>query len=159
MNILFLTLVSVDTIQLKAIYTDLLREFIKNGHEVYVISPTEKREGKDTHIITEPHATILRLKIGDIQKTGTIKKGINTVLIGSVFKKAIIKYYSDKKFDLVLYSTPPITLVSAIEFVKNRDNARTYLLLKDIFPQNAVDIGMMSTAGLKGLLYHHFRKQ
>ena len=34
-----------------------------------------------------------------------------------------------------------------------------YLLLKDIFPQNAVDIGMMSTTRLKGLLYQHFRNQ
>jgi glycosyltransferase involved in cell wall biosynthesis len=32
-------------------------------------------------------------------------------------------------------------------------------MCKDIFPQNAVDIGMMSTSGVKGLLYKHFRKQ
>lgn len=159
MNVLFLTLVSVDTIQVKAIYTDLLREFVKNGHEVYVVSPTEKRERRDTHIITEPHATILRLKIGDTQKTSTIKKGINTVLIEPKFKFAIKKFFSHVRFDLVLYSTPPITLVSTIEYVKKRDGARTYLLLKDIFPQNAVDIGMMSKDGLKGLLYKHFRKQ
>jgi glycosyltransferase involved in cell wall biosynthesis len=63
------------------------------------------------------------------------------------------------KFDLVLYSTPPITLVSAVEYVKKRDGAKTYLLLKDIFPQNAVDIGIMSKSGLKGLLYKHFRRQ
>ncbi len=159
MNVLFLTLVSVDTIQLKAIYTDLLREFVKNDHRVYVISPTEKREGKDTHIINEPHTKILRLRIGDVQKTNTIKKGINTVLIGSLFKKAINDYFADIKFDLILYSTPPITLLSAIEYVKKRDDARTYLLLKDIFPQNAVDIGMMGKTGLKGLLYRYFRKQ
>ena len=63
------------------------------------------------------------------------------------------------KFDLILYSTPPVTLVSAIEYVKKRDGAKTYLLLKDIFPQNAVDIGMMSKTGVKGLLYKHFRRQ
>lgn len=63
------------------------------------------------------------------------------------------------KFDLVLYSTPAITLVSVIEYVKKRHGARTYLLLKDIFPQNAVDIGIMSITGFKGLLYNHFRKQ
>ena len=63
------------------------------------------------------------------------------------------------KFDLVLYSTPPITLVSAVEYVKKRDGARSYLLLKDIFPQNAVDIGLMSTSGWKAVLYWHFRNQ
>ena len=69
------------------------------------------------------------------------------------------KFFSKIKFDLILYTTPPITFVSAVEYVKKRDNAKTYLLLKDIFPQNAVDIGMMSKAGVKGLLYKHFRTQ
>ena len=159
MNVLFLTLLSFDSLQERTIYTDLLREFVKNGHQVYAISPVEKRQNKETHLIKEENATILRLQIGNTQKTNIIEKGISTVMIEPTFKKAISKYFSNVKFDLVLYSTPPITLVSAIEYVKKRDGAKTYLLLKDIFPQNAVDIGMMSKTGLKGLLYKHFRKQ
>ena len=159
MNVLFLTLVEFDTIQEHNIYSDLLREFVKNGHEVYVISPSEKRENKPTHVVKEDHATILRLQIGNTQKTNIIEKGISTLLIEPQFKAGIKKYFSDVKFDLVLYSTPPITLVSAVEYVKKRDGAKTYLLLKDIFPQNAVDIGIMSKSRLKGLLYKHFRRQ
>ena len=63
------------------------------------------------------------------------------------------------KFDFVLYTTPPITLVSAVEYVKKRDNAKTYLLLKDIFPQNAIDLGMMRKTGLKGFIYRYFRNK
>lgn len=159
MNILFLTLLDFESLQERNIYTDLLREFVKSGHEVFAISPVEKRRNIDTHLVKEEHASILRLQIGNTQKTNIIEKGISTVMIEPTFKKAIKKYFSDVKFDLVLYSTPPITLVSAIEYVKRRDNAKTYLLLKDIFPQNAVDIGMMSTTGIKGLLYRHFRNQ
>lgn len=159
MNVLFLTLLSFDSLQERTIYTDLLREFVKNGHQVYAISPAEKRQNVKTHLIKEDNATILRLQIGNTQKTNIIEKGISTILIEPTFKKAIKTYFADVKFDLVLYSTPPITLVSAIEYVKKRDNAKTYLLLKDIFPQNAVDIGMMSKRGLKGILYRHFRNQ
>lgn len=159
MQILFLTLLSFESLSERNLYTDLLREFVKNGHQVYVISPTERREGKETHIVQEDNATILRLPIGNTQKTNVIEKGISTLLIEPRYKSAIKKYFSDVKFDLILYSTPPITLVSAIEYVKKRDGAKTYLLLKDIFPQNAVDIGMMSKTGLKGLLYKHFRRQ
>ena len=43
--------------------------------------------------------------------------------------------------------------------MKKRDGAKTYLLLKDIFPQNAVDLGMMSKSGIKGLIYRVFRKK
>jgi len=159
MNILFLTLLGFDSIQEHNIYTDLLREFVKNEHYVCVISPVEKRWRQNTHIIEGKNSKILRLKIGNTQKTNIIEKGISTIMIEPQFKKAIKRYFSDVKFDLILYSTPPITLVGAIEYVKKRDNAKTYLLLKDIFPQNALDIGMMSTTGLRGIIYRHFRKQ
>lgn len=157
MNVLFLTLLGFNSLQERTIYTDLLRVFVRNGHHVYAVSPAEKRQNIRTHMIEEENASILRLEIGDTQKTSTVKKGINTILVESRIKKAIKTYFSAVKFDLVLYTTPPITLVSAIEYVKNRDKAKTYLLLKDIFPQNAVDIGMMSTTGAKGLLYSWFR--
>ncbi len=159
MNVLFLTLLDFDSINERNIYTDLLREFVKNEHNVFAISPVEKRKKINTHIVLEKNSTILRLQIGNTQKTNVFEKGISTVLIEPQFIKAIKKYFSNVKFDLVLYSTPPITFVSAIEYVKKRDNARTYLLLKDIFPQNAVDMGMLSKVGLKGWVYNHFRKQ
>ena len=63
-------------------------------------------------------------------------------------------------FDLILYSTPPITFPKVIKYLKKRNpNAKTYLLLKDIFPQNAVDMGMMSKEGVKGFLYKYFRRK
>ena len=159
MNVLFISLAGIQSVEEKGIYTDLLREFIKNRHNIYVLSPIERRMGEKTHIIEEPNVKILRLQIGNIQKTNLFEKGISTILIEPQFKAGIKKYLPDVRFDLVLYSTPPITLVSVVEYVKKRDNANTYLLLKDIFPQNAVDIGIMSKSGLKGLLYKHFRRQ
>ena len=55
-----------------------------------------------------------------------------------------------------MYSTPPITFTRLVKTLKNEHNAKTYLLLKDIFPQNAVDLKMMSSSGL---LYKYFRKK
>jgi glycosyltransferase involved in cell wall biosynthesis len=159
MNILFLTTGTFHSINEKSIYPDLLREFKKNGHEVYIVSTNERRLGKKTEYVDEDGAHLLRVKIGNLRNTNLIEKGISTLLIESQFKAAIGKYLSDVKFDMVMYSTPPITLVSAIEYVKKRDGAKTYLLLKDIFPQNAVDIGIMSKTGMKGLLYKHFRRK
>ena len=81
MNVLFLTLLSFESLQERNIYTDLLREFVKNGHEVFVISPSERRENKTTHVVKEDHVSILRLQIGNTQKTNIIEKGISTLLI------------------------------------------------------------------------------
>ena len=159
MNILFLTLVEFNSIKEHNIYTDLLREFAKNGHKVFAISPLERKHKQKTYIIRDKNFRIIRLKIGNIQKTNIFEKGISMIRLESQYKKAIKRYFSKIKFNLILYSTPPITLVSAVEYVKKRDNALTYLLLKDIFPQNALDIGLLSQKGIKGVLYRFFRKK
>ncbi|ASL68027.1 MULTISPECIES: glycosyltransferase family 4 protein [Bacillus cereus group] len=157
MNVLFLTLLDFSTIKEKGIYTDLMREFTNHGNNVYIISPTEKRKRQKTKLIDEGDCKILKLQIGNIQKTNMIEKGISTLTLESKFLKGIKNYFSDVKFDLVLYSTPPITLQKAVEYVQKRDNAKTYLLLKDIFPQNAVDLGMIKKKGMGSLLYKYFR--
>lgn len=159
MNVLFLTLLDFLSIDENGIYTDLMREFVKDGHDLYIISPTEKRKNKPTNLIDNGKVKILKLQIGNTQKTNLIEKGISTLTIESKFKNGIKKYFSDVKFDLVLYSTPPITLQKAVEFVKFRDQAKTYLLLKDIFPQNAVDLGILKTSGIKSLIYKSFRNK
>lgn len=157
MNLLFLTLLDFKSFSERNIYCDLLREFIRNGHEVFCISPTEKRFNIETHFEESGH--LLKLQIGNTQKTNLIEKGISTLRIETQYKIAIKKYFNTIKFDLILYSTPPITLLSAIEYVKKRDNSKTYLMLKDIFPQNAVDLGIMCKTGIKGLLYKFFRNK
>lgn len=160
MNILFLTLVQFDSLKERNIYTDLLQEFVDQGHFVYAISPTERRQGKETHLSQDDEcAKVLRLRIGNTQKTNLVEKGISTITLEQLFIHAIKAYTSQIRFDLVLYSTPPITLCNAVQFVKHRDGAKTYLLLKDIFPQNSVDLGMLKKSGIKGMLYQMFRKK
>ena len=159
MRVLFLTIGGMRSIEDPGIYTDLLRCFQKRGHDIYTVSPYEKRTGLKTELVVEHGVKMLHVSIGNITKCGMIEKGISTLQIESKFCAAIKKYFSDVKFDLVIYTTPPITFAKVIQFVKKRDGARSYLMLKDIFPQNAVDIGMMSKSGVKGILYKLFRKK
>lgn len=156
MNILFLSLSRFDDVNIRGIYSDLMREFIKRGNDVYLASPTERRFGRPTHLLDFQHYHILKIKTLNIQKTNVIEKGIGTLLLEAQFDKAIRKYWGDVHFDLVLYSTPPITFNKVIERIKKRCACRSYLMLKDIFPQNAVDLGMMKKGGL---LHRLFRKK
>ena len=156
MNILFLSLARFDDINERGIYSDLMREFIRRGNNVYIASPTERRFGKKTHLIEAEHCQILKIKTLNIQKTNVIEKGIGTLLLERQFDNAIKKYWGDIKFTLVLYATPPITFNKVIERVKRRCGCRSYLMLKDIFPQNAVDLGMMKEGGF---LHKMFRKK
>lgn len=159
MNILFLTLVNIQSIDEKTnIYADLCRELAARENTVDIICPDENA-AKDVMAEKSGSCSLIKIATGRIQKTSFIKKGLMTLTVGYKFKNAIKKICADKRYDLIVYSTPPITLVPAIKFIKKRDGAGSYLLLKDIFPQNAVDIGLMSKTGLKSLLYKFFRKE
>lgn len=159
MNVLFLTMLKMDLNQ-RMLYTDLMRKFRDEGHNVYIVCPIERREGKPSYTSTENGVHTLFVKTLNVQKTNVVEKGLGQVSIEFLFKKAIHKHFANVKFDLILYSTPPITLMGVVKDMKKRNpQAKSYLLLKDIFPQNAVDMGMMAKTGVKGLLYKYFRKQ
>jgi len=156
MNLLFITLLRVTDINDRGIYTDLMRKFRDEGHSVTIVCPEERRYKQETQILQRDNVRILRVKTLNIQKTNIVEKGIGTLLLEFQLFKAIEKYIGEIKFDLVLYSTPPITLTTLIYSLKERSGACSYLLLKDIFPQNAVDIGMLSN---QSPIYNLFRKK
>ena len=58
-----------------------------------------------------------------------------TIMIEYQYLIAIKKHFKNVKFDMVMYSTPPITFNKIIKYFKTRQNSKTYLILKDIFPQ------------------------
>jgi glycosyltransferase involved in cell wall biosynthesis len=139
------------------IYTDLMQEFMHNGHKVFIACSSEQKYNMRTRENIEDGINVLRILTGNITgNVNLIEKGISTVTLENKFIKAIKAFYHNIKFDLILYSTPPITLVHAIKYFKKRDNANTYLLLKDIFPQNAVDIGLLKN---RSILHRYFRNK
>ena len=159
MNILFLTMSSgIEKFQTRGIYTDLMRMFRDEGHNVYTVFPRERRHGLPTQVRVQDGVHLLGVKTLNVTKTTVIEKGIGQVSIEFLYKRAIRKHFAGVSFDLILYSTPPITFPKVIKYAKRENpKAKTYLLLKDIFPQNAVDMGMLSKTGLKGVLYKFFR--
>lgn len=160
MNIIFLTMSRISNISSRGIYTDLMRKFRNEGHNVYIVTPHERSLKKPTELTINNGVRILGVRTLNLQKTNIIEKGFGQILVERQYKKAIKHYLSGISFDLILYSTPPITFSKVISYLKNNNNcAKSYLLLKDIFPQNAVDIGMMTKNGLEGFLYRFFRKK
>ena len=157
MNILFVTLGKTVKIDVHGIYSDLMRKFHNEGHEMYIVYPFERRDGKPTSLEETPGVHYLGVRTLNIQKTNVIEKGIGTVLVESQFKRAIDMYFKHVSFDLILYTTPPITFPNLIgDLKKSNPHAVTYLMLKDIFPQNAVDLGMFSKSSL---FYKYFRSK
>lgn len=160
MNILFLTMSDFNDINDRTIYTDLMRKFRDEGHNVYIVTPRERRHGHPTEDVLKDGVHVLWVKTLNLFDTNLIEKGLGQVSIEYLYARAIKKHFSDVSFDLILYSTPPITLLGVIKEMKRiHPKAKSYLMLKDIFPQNAVDMGILRTSGVKGLLYKYFRNK
>lgn len=140
----------------QSIYFDLMQEFVRNGHEVYCVYAEEKRNNQDTHTFLENDVTYLGVKTGNLSKNpNLISKGMATLMIDKQYRKAIDKFFGSETFDLVLYSTPPITFIETLRYFKKR-NEMIYLMLKDIFPQNAIDLKMFKE---NGLLHKFFKRK
>lgn len=154
MNLIFLTMSPFYDLNVHNIYADLLNEFVAHGHKPYLVTPCEKKHNMPTELLEKGEYAVLRVQAGDTSNVSSIEKGISIVLLEQQYKRAIKKHLRDIDFRLVLYSTPPVTLYGVVKFLKRKYNAYTYLMLKDIFPQNAVDLGLMKK---NGMIYKYFR--
>ena len=76
----------------KFVYTDLINEFVKNDHNVYVVSPFERRFKKKTKLYNNKNISILNVKTLNLQKVNFFEKTISTFYIWFQFKRAINKY-------------------------------------------------------------------
>lgn len=157
MNVIFITIAYPRTSEESNLYTDLMEEFAEHGHKVHVVCSIEKRFGVSTNQTESSGIKVLRVVTGNITSNPNyIAKGLALLTLQSLFIKAIERYFQNITFDLVIYSTPPIQYNRIIKHLKKNSNASTYLLLKDIFPQNAIDLGLLSKWNP---IYWHFRRQ
>lgn len=147
MNVIFLTLSRVVDINTGGIYTDLIRKFRQYGHNLYIVCPFERKYTSSTQLIEQDGVKILGVKTLNIQKTSFLEKGIGMMLLEHQYKIAIEKYLKDIRFDLILYSTPPINITRVLKYLQtNNPSAISYLMLKDMSPQDLIDLEVFSKA-------------
>jgi glycosyltransferase involved in cell wall biosynthesis len=145
MRVLFLGLVVSDMNSSTNLYSELIQEFHKNGHDIFVVAPV--REKTRPGLQKEGGVPILRIKTMELFGVGKIYKAIANLLLPVQFYRALRAHKIDLDFDLILIPTPPITLYPLARKIKRKFGSKVYLILRDIFPQNAVDLKMMREGG------------
>ncbi|WP_372663111.1 glycosyltransferase family 4 protein [Cohnella sp.] len=135
------------------IYTDLAEALYEAGYEITVAVSEQSRNKKSTELKKERNFDVLRIVTGNYYDVGLIEKGITTLKIPVLMRKGITKHLGHRKFDMILFEAPPVTNVGLVAWAKKKFNCRAYLMLKDIFPQNAVDLGIMKC---NSLLFRYF---
>lgn len=130
------------------IYTDLSEALQQNGHELTVVASGEKSKLTNSTVKNERAMKVIRIRIGDLYNVSLIKKGITTLFIKNKLIKGMKKYLPKQKFDLILFESPPVSMHGVITWAKKYYNAPSLLMLKDIFPQNAVDLEIIKKSSL-----------
>lgn len=144
MNILYIASIFPTPKEGENLYTDLASELVENGHRVTVIVSEEKRKIDDTKVCMERNFNVIRVRTGNLYEIGSVEKAISFITLQSKMKNAINKYLSDEKFDMIVFMSPPVTMYGVVNFAMKKYNCFSYLMQKDIFPQNAVDLKIMT---------------
>jgi glycosyltransferase involved in cell wall biosynthesis len=152
MRVLFLFLSYPDMTKSFNMFTTLVEKFTKNGHETYVLAPGTGT----TRISYEKGVNVVRVNTLPLKSTPNYIKGFANFLLPNQFEASLNRFYKDIKFDLIISATPPVTFVDLITRLKKKHGAKFYLILRDIFPQGAIDLGIMRR---RGIAYKYFRNK
>lgn len=153
MRILFLF--QIFDFEKSTIYLDLVKECKSRGHAVSLIAGTSDTT-KPLGVVDVEGIRTIYMRLPNQFGAGSSKKALIQMSIPGRIKQLLKDGFNKDKFDLIVYPTPPITLAPVLKYCKKHyKDAITYLMLKDIFPQNAVDLGMFSDSSP---IYKYYRR-
>ncbi len=147
-NVLFFSLFNIESLDDQAIYPDLLGEFHRKGYNLFILSPAERGKKINKKILKIGNITIIQVRCLKVQKANRVEKLLSSISLEFLF---MFKYYKELrhlKFDLVLFPTPIIFVNNFLKTIKLSRGGIKYLLLKDIFPQNAIDLNFIEENSL-----------
>lgn len=138
------------------IYTDLAEALHHAGHNITVAVADQSRNNTITQIRKERGFEVLRIVTGKYYDVSMIEKGITTLKLPLLMKKYIKSFLGNRTFDFILFESPPVTNAGVVAWAKQHFKCPSYLMLKDIFPQNAVDLGIIRE---NSILHYFFLRQ
>lgn len=133
---------------------DLAREFRGLGHEVIVVAPDETIESGSV-ITMEGGIQVFRVRMGEIKLASRWLRGWREMMLSSIIWRRGKAFFGQNPCDLVVYYSPTIFFGSLVARLKRLYACPSYLILRDIFPQWAVDAGILR----RNSLVHRFFKQ
>jgi glycosyltransferase involved in cell wall biosynthesis len=132
---------------------DLAVQFRTLGHEVIVCTP-EPAISAAMEVSIEEGITVLRVRAGRIQNVGKWRRAVNEIRLSALLWRAGREFFSANPCQLIVFYSPTIFFHALVGRLKALYGCPSYLILRDIFPQWALDAGILR----KGLIYQYFRR-
>ena len=132
---------------------DLSREFVQQGHSLTVMLPTA---GLNTPWLLEDSdgVQVLRLRAPKTKDINYVSRTINEFLMPFAMLRNLRKSpLANERWDGVVWYAPSIFLGPIANALKKASGCKGYLIIRDIFPEWAADMGLMG----RGLPYKFFK--
>ncbi len=137
----------------KLIY-DLATELRRQGHEPVVLAPDSDISG-DIQVTNEEGVTVVRVRSGKIKNASKYVRTINEVRLSQVLWSRGKRYFRGNRCDLVICYSPSIFFGPLVKRLKELYQCGSYLIMRDIFPQWALDMGLLKP----GMVFNYFKRK
>lgn len=136
---------------------ELALELKKQGHSVSVLTPAP---GQKEKLVIEDldGIEVLFFSSGEIKNIGKIKRAINETLLSFYAWQAAKKTLVQRNYDGIIYYSPSIFWGSLVKKLQKKWKCKSYLILRDIFPQWTVDNGLMKQCSIIHRYFTFFEK-
>lgn len=131
---------------------DLSRELVRQGHALTVLLPSSAQQ-EPWQVEVLDGVEVLRLKCPRIKDIGYIRRTLGELIMPF----AMLRQYRksplvNERWDGVVWYAPSIFHGPFASALKKESGCKGYLIIRDIFPEWAVDMGLMG----RGLPYKFF---
>jgi glycosyltransferase involved in cell wall biosynthesis len=132
----------------------LAREFARRGHFVTVLTP-DAGVSVGQKVSEEGRVKVLRVKTADIKRANRVMRLWHESRLSRTIWRGIRDLIRDDPSDLIVFYSPTIFWGSLVQRLKTLWNCPSYMILRDMFPQWAVDAGLLR----EGSMIHRYLRR
>lgn len=128
---------------------DLSRELVRQGHQLTVLLPLADLDGR--WLLDDWEGVrVLRLPAPETKDIGYLRRTFNEFWMPFAMRRQLSRSpLAQERFDGVVWYSPSIFHGPLVHTLKRQSRCSSYLIIRDIFPEWAVDMGLMG----RGLPY------
>lgn len=131
---------------------DLSREFTRQGHGLTVLLPSGEQQ-EPWQMEDFEGTKVLRLKAPRTKDIGYVRRTLGELVMPFAMLHNLRKSpLANERWDGVVWYAPSIFHGPLVSSIKRASGCKSYLIIRDIFPEWAVDMGLMG----RGLPYRFF---
>jgi glycosyltransferase involved in cell wall biosynthesis len=137
---------------------DLALQFVELGHAPALVTQDPSIPAK-VHISREHGYEVVRAHAGAIKGAPLWTRGLNEALLSSRVWRTVRPWFRERHFDVIAFYAPTIFWGALVRRLKKLYGCPAYMILRDIFPQWALDAGVLRPGPMYWFFKHKERVQ